>query len=112
MSLQNTARELVQALLDLHGTGLERTLELIDQSGAPGQAIIDTLIQDELVSDALLMLHGLHPLSLNERVTLALEKCARTMPTHGGNVEFLGVTDDGVVKLKLEGSCHTARLRA
>jgi Fe-S cluster biogenesis protein NfuA/nitrite reductase/ring-hydroxylating ferredoxin subunit len=102
---QAYTQELVQALLDLHGTGLERMLDTIYATGAPGEKIIDDLGQDELVG-ALLLLHGLHPFSLEERVLNALEKVRPYMQTHGGNVELLGVTEQGGVKLRLTGSCN------
>ena len=53
----------------------------------------------------LLLLHGLHPLDLEARVRQALDKVRPYLRSHGGNVELLGV-DEGVVRLRLEGSCH------
>lgn len=99
------ARDLVQGLLDLYGSGLERMLEITYEAGASGETIIDALAQDELVGH-LLLLHGLHPLSLEARVLQGLEKVRPYMRSHGGNIELLGVTDEGVVRLRLEGSCH------
>ncbi len=98
-------RELVQALLDLHGTGLNRTLEIVFDSSAEGQAIINKLAEDDLVSN-LLLLHGLHPLDLETRVRQALDEVKPRLGLHGGSVELLGVTPDGRVQLKLEGNCH------
>jgi Fe-S cluster biogenesis protein NfuA/nitrite reductase/ring-hydroxylating ferredoxin subunit len=99
------AQELVQALMDLHGAGLERMLDLTwEQGGETGQAIIDDLARDELVS-SLLLLHGLHPLDLETRVVQALDKVRPYLASHGGNVALLGV-DDGVVRLSLQGSCN------
>lgn len=57
------SRELVEALLEMQGAGLERLIELIYDSGPEGQAMIDRLGTDELVS-SLLLVHGLHPLDL------------------------------------------------
>ena len=101
---RSTAIELLQATLDLHGAGLERILEVIVEAGELGDAIIDQLAGDDLVRN-LLLLHGLHPLDLETRVTQALDKVRPYLATHGGNVELLGV-DDGVVRLRLQGSCH------
>jgi Fe-S cluster biogenesis protein NfuA len=100
-----TATELVQLLLDLHGAGIERMLDITYESGEAGPAIIDALGRDELAG-ALLMLHGLHPFDLATRVAQALEKVRPYMQSHGGDVELLGVSDDVVVRLRLEGSCH------
>ena len=99
------ARELVEALLELQGAGLERTMELIYDSGPGGQAMIDELGRDELVS-SLLLVHGLHPLDLETRVRNAIEAVRPRLAQHSGSVEFLGVTPEGGVKLRLEGNCH------
>ena len=48
--------------------------------------------------------HGLHPLGVEERVRQALDGVRPFLRTHGGNVELLDVRD-GVVYLRLEGSC-------
>jgi Fe-S cluster biogenesis protein NfuA len=98
-------RELTQALLDLHGNGLNRTLEIVFDSAADGQALINKLAEDDLVSN-LLLLHGLHPLDLETRVRQALEEVKPRLGLHGGSVELLGVTPEGRVQLKLEGNCH------
>ena len=39
-------KELVQLLLDLHGAGLERMLDIVFQSGDPGRQVIDEFGQD------------------------------------------------------------------
>jgi Fe-S cluster biogenesis protein NfuA len=88
---RDTATELVAALLDLYGEGLARMVAGAD----PGE--------DELVSH-LLLLHGLHPVPLAERVTGALEEVRPYLASHGGGVELLGV-EAGVARLRLKGSC-------
>jgi Fe-S cluster biogenesis protein NfuA len=97
-------RELVQAVLDLHGAGLERALEHIAAVGDAGLGLIDVLARDDLVG-SLLLLHGLHPLDVETRVRQALDKVRPSLRSHGGEVELLGVAE-GVVRLRLEGSCH------
>jgi Fe-S cluster biogenesis protein NfuA len=101
--LRASAVELVQTLMELHGEGINRLLEIVaeDQSG---QAIIDTMGEDELVG-GLLMLYGLHPVAFESRVLKALDKVRPYLKSHGGNVELLAV-DDGVVHLQMQGSCH------
>ena len=37
------ARELVQLLMELHGTGLERMMEIVFEAGEPGERIINDL---------------------------------------------------------------------
>jgi Fe-S cluster biogenesis protein NfuA/nitrite reductase/ring-hydroxylating ferredoxin subunit len=93
--------ELVQALLDLYGSGLERIVEQVAErdGGELAQAFAD----DELVSH-LLLLHDLHPVPLDARVRGALDEVRPYLESHGGDVELLS-TDEGVVHLRLEGSC-------
>ncbi len=96
-------REIVQAVLDLHGAGLERILGHLEESAA-GAAIFDACAGDDVVA-GLLLLHGLHPLDLEARVLQALEQVRPYLSSHGGNVQLLGIRD-GAVRLRLEGSCH------
>jgi len=42
---------------------------------------------------------------MREKVEKALEKIRPMLTADGGNVELVEVTDDGVVKLKLTGTC-------
>jgi Fe-S cluster biogenesis protein NfuA/nitrite reductase/ring-hydroxylating ferredoxin subunit len=90
------AVELVQGLLDLYGEGLSRIV-------ASDPALVARLDGDEVVTH-LLLLHGLHPVPLEERVVGALDEVRPYLASHGGGVELLGV-EDGVVRLRLQGSC-------
>jgi Fe-S cluster biogenesis protein NfuA len=96
--------EIVQTLLEMHAVGLGRILEHVEAGGDAGAAILDACARDD-VAGGLLLLHDLHPLGLVERVHRALEQVRPLLRSHGGNVELLGV-EDGVVRLKLLGSCH------
>lgn len=101
---QAQARDLVQAILDLHRLGLERMLEHLEAAGAAGSAAIDAWARDE-VAGGLLLLHGLHPLDLEDRVRQALEQVRPRLRGHGGNADLLSVTGTAV-RLRLEGNCH------
>ncbi len=103
--VREQVRELISSLLELHGTGLERVLSLVYDSGPSGMAVIDQLGNDPLVS-GLLLLHGLHPLDLETRVRRAIEEVKPRLGLHGGSVELLGVSAEGRVHLKLQGNCH------
>jgi hypothetical protein len=97
-----TALQLVQTILELHGRGLERLLEIVhDATPGGGAAVIDRLGQDPAVG-ALLLLHSLHPLTLDERVETALEQVRRSLPAGTGHVELLGIVD-GAVHLRIAG---------
>lgn len=95
-------RELVDVLLDVHGAALEHLLDATFASG--GQPAVDAAARDELVG-SLLLLHGLHPQSQAVRVQQALEGVRPYLKSHGGNVELLEVTEEGIVRLSLHGSC-------
>jgi Fe-S cluster biogenesis protein NfuA len=101
---QAHTREVVRAVLDLHGAGLARLLGHLEAAGETGQAVLDACTRDEVVS-GLLLLHDLHPLDVETRVRLALDEVRPQLRSHGGNVELLGVSG-GVVRLRLVGNCH------
>jgi Fe-S cluster biogenesis protein NfuA len=96
------ATEAVQALVELYGAGLERIVEEVAERDRDGE-LAEALAADELVSH-LLLLHDLHPVPLEARVAGALEEVRPYLESHGGDVELLGL-DDGVVHLRMEGSC-------
>jgi Fe-S cluster biogenesis protein NfuA/nitrite reductase/ring-hydroxylating ferredoxin subunit len=95
------AEELTGAVVQMYGAGLERIVELAD----PGTRA--AMSKDDLVA-GLLMIHDLYPVPIEERVVQALDTVRPYMESHGGNVEFLGI-EDGVAKLRLEGSCKSCR---
>jgi Fe-S cluster biogenesis protein NfuA len=93
-----TAEEVVRLVVELYGAGLERTVELA------GPEVTERLVEDELVA-SLLVLHGLHPKDTETRVVEALDKVRPYLGSHAGGVELLGIDPQGVVHLRLEGSC-------
>jgi Fe-S cluster biogenesis protein NfuA/nitrite reductase/ring-hydroxylating ferredoxin subunit len=99
---RSKAAEVVRVLLDLYGEGLARMMEVVAQ-GQESERTFEAFAEDELVSH-LLLLHGLHPVSLETRVVQALEEVRPYLQSHGGNVELLGV-EGGVARLRLQGSC-------
>ncbi len=98
------AEELVRLVADLYGAGLERMLDLMYDSGRLDDEVLAALAGDELIS-SLLLVHGLHPYDVTTRVENALDSVRPYLGTHGGDVELLEVTDEGVVRLRLLGSC-------
>jgi Fe-S cluster biogenesis protein NfuA len=103
-SVRDTALELVQILLDFHAAGIDRMMEITSEAGEAGWDIIDRFGSDHIVAN-MLLLHGLHPLDLDTRVRDALDRVRPYLHSHGGNVELIAITD-GVVRLKLIGSCN------
>jgi Fe-S cluster biogenesis protein NfuA len=101
---QQRVQELVGAVLELYGAGLDRILGVISDAGEPGLPIRDALLDDGIVA-SLLLIHGLFPVPLEERVTEALDSVRPFLASHGGNVQLLSV-EDGIARLQLQGSCN------
>jgi Fe-S cluster biogenesis protein NfuA len=100
---QNRVQELVGAVLELYGAGLERILGVLADAGEPALPIRDALLDDGVVA-SLLLIHGLYPVPLEERVMQGLENVRPFLAGHGGNVDLVSV-ENGVARLKLKGSC-------
>jgi Fe-S cluster biogenesis protein NfuA len=99
------ASELVSAVIAMYGDGLARILAVVRESREAGATILDELSQDGAVA-SLLLIHDLYPVGLRERVLEALDTVRPYMESHGGNVTLVELTEDGVARLALEGSCH------
>jgi Fe-S cluster biogenesis protein NfuA len=97
-------KALVQSLLDLHGVGLERVMEVVAKNDSSGQSTIDDLGRDPVVG-SLLVLYGLHPLDLESRVAQAIEKIGPQVRKGGGELDLLAI-DNGVVRLHLQVTGH------
>ncbi len=99
---RQTATGVVEALLDLYGGGLERMVELVAASAA-AEELAREFAEDDLVAH-LLLLHGLHPVPVRERVLDALGEVRPYLESHGGDVSLLAV-EGSTVRLALRGSC-------
>lgn len=88
--------ELVRSVMALYGEGLERILDLVPER-------VRDLAGDEVVA-SLLVLHDLHPDDLATRVQAALDGVRPYLGSHAGGISVLSI-EDGVVRLRLEGSC-------
>ena len=94
--------ELLRLVTELYGAGLARVVELARDADPRS---VDRLGADELVA-SLLLVHGLHPITVEDRVEAALESVRPFLAHHDGDVELLGIdTDAGAVLLRLLGSC-------
>ena len=83
---RSTVRELVSAILEYHGEGFARVLEIVQDP-----VVIQALGRDE-VAGSLLLLYGLHPEEFETRVRRAV---------------------DGIPQVQLTGTAdHIVRLRA
>jgi Fe-S cluster biogenesis protein NfuA/nitrite reductase/ring-hydroxylating ferredoxin subunit len=98
------SEELVRLVTDFYGAGLERLLDLLHEQGRLDEQVLAALAADDLVASVLLV-HGLHPYSVETRIEQALESVRPYLGSHGGDVQLLGVSEEGVVGLRLLGSC-------
>jgi Fe-S cluster biogenesis protein NfuA len=94
------ALEAVAGLLRLYGEALRRIVQAVPEAS-------QRLLGDELVSH-LLLLHDLHPGSLEDRVTAALEEVVPYIHSHGGGIELVDISG-GVARVRLQGHCQGCR---
>ena len=87
--------------MDFHGPAVERMMEIVAESGEPGEAIFESFARDERVSN-LLLLYDLHPVDLETRVQSAFDKVQPILRAQASNVRLLGI-EDGEVHLRFEG---------
>jgi Fe-S cluster biogenesis protein NfuA/nitrite reductase/ring-hydroxylating ferredoxin subunit len=93
------AEQLVREVTDLYGAGLERMMRMANRE------LAEEFAEDDLVA-SLLLVHGLHPHSAQRRVADALDSVRPYLGSHGGDVDLLEVSDDGV-RLRFTGSCKS-----
>jgi Fe-S cluster biogenesis protein NfuA len=93
-----TAEELVSCLVELYGAGLAQITKIVGESGPE---LLDKLVADPLV-ESLLLVHDLHPLDTSTRVRRAVEEVLPQLGSHAGDVEYLGLDESGVLRLRLE----------
>lgn len=94
-----TAEELVSCLVELYGAGLAKVAAIL-AADAEGPRLLHQLAEDPLL-ESLLLVHDLHPLDTGTRVRRAVDRLRVQ-----ASAEFLGVSDEGVVRLRLERGGH------
>jgi Fe-S cluster biogenesis protein NfuA len=98
-------KELVQLLMDVHGAGLERMMEIVSESGTAAPVTIEKLGQDAITGN-LLLLYSLHPDTLETRVQKAIERLRPRLRKLACAIELLGV-GEGDVRVRLAVSSHS-----
>jgi Fe-S cluster biogenesis protein NfuA/nitrite reductase/ring-hydroxylating ferredoxin subunit len=96
------AEQLVREVIDLYGAGLQRMMHL-SISARPDLA--EDFAADDLLA-SLLLVHGLHPHSVEQRIAGALDSVRPYLGSHGGDVDLLEV-DGQTVRLRFAGSCKS-----
>src|SRR5271169_5898856 len=104
-AVRASTTQLVQLIMEFHGTGLDRALEILADAGDPGMALIEKLGRDPVVS-SLLVLYGLHPDSLEDRVNKAVERLASKLQREGAVVQLLSI-EDGAVRVQVTPGEHS-----
>lgn len=95
---RESARQLVEVILDLHGIALARLISVV--AGADGgSAIMARLSEDDRVRP-LLLLHGLHPEDVETRVRRAAERLTPHLGVQGLRLEVAQVTN-GTARLRV-----------
>jgi Fe-S cluster biogenesis protein NfuA len=101
---------LVQALMALHASGIERLMQVIADDCNGSESLLNKLASDRLVG-SLLLLYGVHPLSLDTRVEQALDRLRSDPILNAGTVELLEINGQ-IVRLRLpqdKHHCHSSQ---
>jgi Fe-S cluster biogenesis protein NfuA len=101
----DTAEELVGCLVELYGAGLASIVAILGSASDAGPRLLDALAADPLV-ESLLLVHDLHPLDTDARIRRAIEQVRPRLGAHADAIEYLGLDDRGVVRLRLTTSGH------
>jgi Fe-S cluster biogenesis protein NfuA len=105
-----TAEELVSCLVELYGAGLAQIVSILGAEDAEdgdgsGPGLLDKLVADPLV-ESLLLVHDLHPLDTSARIRRAVIQVLPQLGAHAGEIEYHGLDDQGVARLRLERTAH------
>jgi Fe-S cluster biogenesis protein NfuA len=93
--VRERAEQLVAAVVELYGAGLGRILDLLGELGHLDDDVAKAFAADDLVA-SLLLVHGLHPYPVDERIEHALDDVRPYLQAHGGDVELLDMSGDEV----------------
>jgi len=105
---RETARELVECVLDLHGLALARIMAIV-AAAEGGRAVSEKLAQDEQVK-AVLLLYGLHPDDAATRVRQVLERLRPRLEAVAAGAEITRVSA-GLVAVRVGGPGADETLR-
>jgi Fe-S cluster biogenesis protein NfuA len=99
-------KKLVQLLMDVHGAGLERVMEIVfENESAGGPKIVDNLAKDSIVG-SLLVLYSLHPDDLETRVRKSMEHMHPRLRKFACSAELVRVDQD-IVYVRVTTTGHS-----
>ena len=105
------ARELVRAVLGLHGQGLSELLAIVEEAGSqPADTLLAKFIANPTVR-GLLLLHDLHPEDLATRARKAVDRLRPHLGVHGIRADLADV-ENGVVRVRITASGQKTERRA
>ncbi|MGA8739998.1 MAG: hypothetical protein WB561_02295 [Terracidiphilus sp.] len=102
---KHACKELVQLLMDVHGAGLQRMMEIVFESEGSGRVIIDTLGNDP-ITGSLLLLYSLHPEDLETRVGKAIDRMRPRLRKLSCNVEVASIVE-GAIQIRVTTGGHS-----
>lgn len=106
-TIHERAEALVSLLVEFYGAGLQRMLALVAREPS-GELIVRRLAQDDLLA-SLFVLHGIHPVPVEERVHEALQGVRQQLG--GTRVALIAIDDAGVAHCEVStGGCGSAPL--
>lgn len=104
-SQKAAGKELIQLLMEVHGQGLERMLEIAFESEESGRVLIDRMGKDDVVGP-LLLLYSLHPDAFETRVHRALEGLRSRLRKLSCAIELLSL-EEGAVRVRVVRGGHS-----
>jgi hypothetical protein len=93
--------EVLRRVVQLYGTGLARVLACARDAGAEPGHFDASICDDELLA-SLLVIHGLHPLPIEQRVARAVDHAHHALGLREGAITFVGIVD-GVAEVAASG---------
>ena len=106
---RTAALELLQSVMDLHGSAFTRIVEVLTDAGDAGRSALAKLGGDPLIC-GLMVLYDVHPIPMQDRVTAAIEKLRPQLRKREASAELLGISN-GVVEVEVHAlghGCHSS----
>jgi len=97
---RSSATELMQSLMDLHGAAMSRMVDLLSEEDS--RISLSKIADDPLIC-GMLVLYGVHPLSLEDRVQHKIEELRPKLQKQGTSLELIS-TENDVVRIKVQRS--------
>lgn len=101
---REAALALLRSVMELHKDAIARMLDIVKESPQDSHAI-GAFLNEPLVKSVLL-LHGLHPESVEARVLAALDELRPKVQRYGAELNLIAISDESVrVSLDARGQC-------